>query len=181
MAAVVLLAVSAALVYGFSLINNGSIFPNVHISGVDVGGMTYAQADELLQKELSVSEEDYTLTVKLPDRDLVFRPEIKDERVDTAMVLDAAMAYGRQNGPFTAIKTYRNSKDVPYELSIETHIPIDEEAFREKIDKAAAAVKQEKVQSEVTMDEENELLTVKLGYNGRKLNADALYERVLEA
>lgn len=180
-AAVALGIFLGVFIWGASLKGSDTIFPNVCVSGVNIGGMEREEAIEALEESLSKTYAERTLTVRLPDRKLVFEPENANIPLDTGAMVDVAMAYGRGNGPFSALQTYLQCRQSAYILDIEDFLQVDTAYIRELIDKTAKDVKQEKVQSEVSMDEEKELLTITLGYNGRSLDADKLYETVIEA
>ena len=168
-------------IWGLSLKGSGRVFPNVCVSGVNIGGMDREEAARALEDSLAETFSQRTLTVKLPDRTLTFEPEDANAPLDTAAMVDAAMEYGREKGPFAAVRTYGQCKQSAYILDMEDFLLVDQEAIRAVIDDTAKDVQQEKVQSEVHMDEEQELLTIRLGYNGKKLDADRLYEQVIEA
>jgi len=178
LAVVVLLGV---LIWGLILKSGDKVFPNVCVSGVNIGGMEADEAAQALETSLASTHATRTLTVQLPDRKLVFDPEMANSPLDTAAMVEVAMAYGRDGNPFQTLRTYINCKESAYILDMEDFLQVDTEYIRELIDKTAGDVEQEMVQSEVSMDEENAVITIKLGYNGRSLDADALYEAVLEA
>ena len=157
------------------------MFPNVCVSGVNIGGMKAEEAEEALQTSLASTHATRTLTVQLPDRKLVFDPAMANSPLDTAAMVECAMAYGREGSLFKSLRTYIKCKESAYILDMQDFMQVDETYIRELIDKTAADVKQDMVQSEVSMDEENEIITIHLGYNGRALNADDLYEKVLGA
>lgn len=180
-AALALLVFLSLLIWGVTLKNGRTVFPNVCVSGVNIGGMEQEEAAEALESALSTTHATRTLTVQLPDRKLVFDPEMANSPLDTAAMVDAAMAYGRDGGPFTVLRTYIQCKNSAYILDLGDFLQVDTEYIRELIDKTAADVQRDMVQSEITMDEENALITIHLGYTGRSLDADGLYDTVLAA
>ena len=168
-------------IWGMALKNGDTVFPNVCVSGVNIGGMDAGEAAEALETSLSKTHATRTLTVQLPDRKLVFDPEMANSPLDTAAMVEDAMAYGRDGSAFQVLKTYINCKKSAYILDMEDFLQVDTEYIRELIDKTAADVEREMVQSEITMDEENAVIQIQLGNNGRSLDADKLYEMVLAA
>lgn len=170
-----------AFFWGVSLKNADTVFPNVCVSGVNIGGLEFEAAVQALQDTLSNTHATRTLTVQLPDRNLVFDPDTANSPLDANAMAEIAMNYGRDGGAFHALRTYIHCQKSAYILDMEDFLQVDAEYIRELIDKTAEDVAQEMVQSEVTMDEEKELITIQLGYNGRQLDTDALYERVLAA
>lgn len=167
--------------WGLYLKGTDTVFPNVCVSGVNIGGMEAEEAAGVLETSLASTHATRTLTVQLPDRKLVFDPEMANSPLDTSAMVEAALAYGREGGAFKVLSTYVKCKESAYILDMGDFLSVDREYIRELIDKTAEDVAQEMVQSEVTMDEETEVITIQLGYNGRSLDAEALYEQVMEA
>ena len=176
-----MLIVLGSYVWGVSLKNSDTVFPNVCVSGVNIGGMTKEDAVTALEDSLAKTYAERTLTVRLPDRTLTFEPEKANVPVDTAALVELAMDYGRQDGAFTALRTYRACKQSGYIVNAEDLQQVDTDYIRGVIEETAAKVRKEKIQSEITMDEEAQLLTITLGYNGRSLDTERLYETVMEA
>lgn len=179
--AVALAAFLGVLIWGLSLKNSHKVFPNVCVSGVNIGGMETEEALEAVESSLAATHATRTLTVQLPDRKLVFDPEMANSPMDTAAMVETAVAYGKDGGVFQVIGTYLDCKNSAYLLDLEDFLQVDTTYIRELIDKTARDVEREVVQSEITMDEENEVIRIQLGYTGRSLDADGLYEKVLEA
>ena len=179
--AVALAVFLGVLIWGLSLKNSHKVFPNVCVSGVNIGGMETEEALEAVESSLAATHATRTLTVQLPDRKLVFDPEMANSPMDTAAMVEAAVAYGKDGGVFQVIGTYLDCKNSAYLLDLEDFLQVDTTYIRELIDKTARDVEREVVQSEITMDEENEVIRIQLGYTGRSLDADGLYEKVLEA
>ena len=179
--ALAVLLVLGILIWGMALKSGNKVFPNVCVSGVNIGGMEAEEASQTLQTSLAATHATRTLTVQLPDRKLVFDPEMANSPLDTAAMVDTAMAYGRTGNPIKVLRAYINCKKSAHILDMEDFLQVDTEYIRELIDRTAGDVAQEMVQSEISMNEEETVITIKLGYNGRSLNADDLYEKVLDA
>ena len=179
---VLALAVCLGLViWGTGLKSGDTVFPNVCVSGVNIGGMNREEAQEALEDALATTHATRTLTVQLPDRKLVFDPEMANSPMDTEAMVDAAMAYGRDGNALQVLRNYLRCKDSAYILNLEDFLQVDSEYIRELIDKTAADVHRDMVQSTVTMDEEVGVIVIALGRTGRTLNADGLYEKVMAA
>lgn len=167
--------------WGLSLKQGDTVFPNVCVSGVNIGGMDAEEAGEALQTSLADTHATRTLTVQLPDRKMVFDPELANSPLDTSAMVEAALAHGREGGPFRVLSSFISCKKSAYILDMGDFLQVDTEYIRALINKTAEDVNREMVQSEVTMDEEAEKITIQLGYNGRSLDTEALYQRVMEA
>ena len=181
---VVVLAIAAAIgimIWSSALRSGDTVFPNVCVSGVNIGGMNREEATEALEDTLATTHATRTLTVLLPDRKLVFDPSMANSPMDINAMVDEAMAYGRSGGIMDVLRNYFQCKNSAYILDLGEFLQVDEEYIRELIDKTAADVQRQMVESAITMDEENAVIKIQLGYNGRSLNADDLYRKVLDA
>jgi len=179
--AVALLVFLGVFAWGVSLKNSETVFPNVCVAGVNVGGMTAEEAVEAVETNLATTHATRTLTVQLPDRKLVFDPEMANSPMDVDAMVAQAMAYGRDGSAFEVLRQYVDCKESAYILDMEDFVQVDEEYIRELIDKTAEDVERDMTQSKIAMDEERAVITIQLGYNGRTLNADKLYEKVMAA
>ena len=142
--------------WGLHLKQMDTVFPNVCVSGVNIGGMKADEAEELLHTTLADTHATRTLTVQLPDRKMVFDPELANSPLDTSAMVEAALDYGRDGGPFRVLSAYIDCKESAYLLDMGDFLQVDTEYIRELINKTAADVDREMVQSEVSMDEETE-------------------------
>lgn len=176
-----LLVFLGVFAWGISLKKGETVFPNVCVSGVNIGGMEADEAVEAIETNLATTHATRTLTVQLPDRKLVFDPEMANSPMDVEAMVSQAMAYGRDGGAMEVLKNYVDCKKSAYILDMEDFVQVDTDYIRELIDKTAEDVARGMTQSEIAMDEERAVITIQLGYNGRTLDADELYEKVLAA
>lgn len=168
-------------IWGLTLKNADTVFPNVCVSGVNIGGMQADEAVQALEDSLSKTHEVRTLTVQLPDRKLVFEPELTNSPTDTGSVVAKAMAYGRDGSAISALKTYLKCRKSAYILDLENYLQVDTDYIRNVLEETAADVEQQVVQSQIEMDEEKAIITITVGYNGKTLDVEGLYEKVLAA
>lgn len=71
---IVLLAVLGVCTYGFILKGSDTIFPNVYVAGVNVGGLKRDAAINAVTLAVEQETATDTLTVVLPDRTIDFTP-----------------------------------------------------------------------------------------------------------
>lgn len=95
---IVLLAVLGVCTYGFILKGSDTIFPNVYVAGVNVGGLKRDAAINAVTLAVEQETATDTLTVVLPDRTIDFTPEITNVALNPDEAADAAMNYGRDGG-----------------------------------------------------------------------------------
>ena len=182
--ALVVIAVVGVCGYGYSLKNSDTIFPNVYIAGVNVGGLKRDAAVTAVEGAVNTSYASDTLTVVLPDRELKLDPEVTNVALNPEEAVDAAMAYGRDGGPLKAIQIYRASKSTEHSIDLESSLNLDTDYIRQLIDKTAKDAKKDFTESTVSVEEDESgkarKIEVKVGSPAVSLDADALYEAVLQ-
>lgn len=75
-----MITIVAVCGYGFSIKNSDTIFPNVYVAGVNVGGLKRSAAVTAVEGAVNQSYASDTLRVVLPDRTLELDPEITKRR-----------------------------------------------------------------------------------------------------
>ena len=86
-----LLAVLGVCTYGFILKGSDTIFPNVYVAGVNVGGLKRSAAVTAVEGAVNQSYASDTLRVVLPDRTLELDPEITNVALNADEAVDEAM------------------------------------------------------------------------------------------
>lgn len=181
-----LLAVAAVALcgYGYALKNKDTIFPNVYVAGINVGGLKRDAAVAAVESAVNKSYASDSLTVVLPDRELVLDPEVTNVALNPEEAIDAAMAYGRDGGPVKALKTYYGSKNSEHSVDLESSLNLDTTYIRQLIDKTAKEVQTDVTESSVSVEENDEgtatKIVVTVGQPAISLDADALYDAVLK-
>lgn len=176
---VALLALLGVCTYGFILKGSDTIFPNVYVAGVNVGGLKRDAAINAVTLAVEQETATDTLTVVLPDRTIDFTPEITNVALNPDEAADAAMNYGRDGGPITALLTYERAKKTRQDISLESGTNLDTAYIRDLIDQTARACASEKVDPTVTVDADAKTVTVVTGSPKISLDADALYDAVV--
>ena len=112
-----LVVLVAAIFFGDGLVLKGgdTIYPNVFVTGINVGGMTAEEAKTAVADSVAASYSSATLNVQLPDRTLSFTPDQTNVALDADEAIAEAMAYGRSGNPFSAVLNYFScrSKEPP--------------------------------------------------------------------
>ena len=176
---VALLALLGICTYGFILKGSDTIFPNVYVAGVDVGGLKRDAAINAVTLAVEQEAAADTLTVVLPDRTIDFTPEITNVALNPDEAADAAMNYGRDGGPIKALITYTKAKKNRQDIPLESGTNLDTEYIRDLIDQTARACETEKVDPTVTVDADAKTVTVVTGSPQISLDADKLYDAVV--
>lgn len=173
---------------------NGQIVSDVSVGGVEIGGLTKGEAKKTLQAafgeqfsqktmEINFSEAGTVLeklNIRYPANSLLISPEESHAKLDAAAAVKAAYALGR-----TDLDGSRTMSLLPY-------LGLDEAAIRSVADSYAKQLAQLYQDSSYTIqgtapdvtnyDESTPCQTVTLfrGYPGIEIDADALYNEILE-
>lgn len=173
---------------------NGQIVSDVSVGGVEIGGLTKGEAKKTLQAafgeqfsqktmEINFSEAGTVLeklNIRYPANSLLISPEESHAKLDAAAAVKAAYALGR-----TDLDGSRTMSLLPY-------LGLDEAAIRSVADSYAQQLAQLYQDSSYTIqgtapdvtnyNESNPCQTVTLfrGYPGIEIDADALYNEILE-
>lgn len=173
---------------------NGQIVSDVSVGGVEIGGLTKGEAKKALQAafgeqfsqktmEINFSEAGTVLeklNIRYPANSLLISPEESHAKLDAAAAVKAAYALGR-----TDLDGSRTMSLLPY-------LGLDEAAIRSVADSYAQQLAQLYQDSSYTIqgtapdvtnyDESTPCQTVTLfrGYPGIEIDADALYNEILE-
>ena len=178
---ILLVAAVGIYAYGTKLEDGKTIYPNVRVAGVDVGGMTASAAQEAVEQAVAEAYLSSTLEVHLPDRTLSFDPEQTNVALDADLAIKEALAFGRSDGPFQAVLHYLDSSRRSRDIELETALYLDTDYIQSLINQTAAAVKTDPVNSSMGMDKDMTQVQVQVGTSGRKLDTEALYEAVYDA
>ncbi len=176
--AIVLLVV---ILFGASLKNGKTIYPNVRVAGVDVGGMTAAEAQELVEKTVEESYREQTLEVILPDRTLHFEPEKLKVSIHAEQAVKEAMAYGRDGGIFRAMIRYLVNMQSIYTVGLETALDMNTDYLKRVIQQAADEARIAPIHTTAMVNADMTMLTITVGSYGRGLDEDDLYHEVCRA
>ena len=177
----VLALVTGVFIYGLVLKGGKTIYPNVYVAGINVGGMERAEAIAAVDDAVAASYASATLKVQLPDRTLSFSPEQTNVALDADEAIDEALAYGRSGNPFAAVTSYFSCRSREHYIDLQTILDLDTDYIRAMIDQVAAEVETDPAPTTVRYDQAAQALIVDVGYPDRDLNADGLYEVVYNA
>ena len=179
--AVVAALVVGVLVWGVILQKQDKIYPNVYVAGINVGGMSRAQAIEAVDEAVAASYSSSILNVQLPDRLLSFTPDQTGVALDADEAISEAMAHGRSSNPLSSLINYFRSRGTEHYIDLQSILDLDTDYIRQLIDQVAADVEQELVPSSMAYTPSTGVLTVSAGVPAVSLDGDGLYEAVCNA
>lgn len=161
--------------------NYDKILPNVYVAGVDVGGMTKAEATQAINSALAVTEQQ-SVNVVFPDRSVAFTPQQDTILVNVDQAVDEAYAYGRAStSPFAIARAIKAAQRTRNDIDITSAVQVDTAYIDALINETAAAVEEALVESDVQTDMEAHTITVTIGSPGRSFDKDRLKELVISA
>ncbi len=179
--AVVLALLIGVFVWGMVLKGGDTIYPNVYLAGINVGGMERNAAMDKVEEAVAASYASSVLNVQLPDRTLSFQPEQTKVALEPDEAVAEALAYGRDGNPFTAVATYLGAQKREHYVDLQTVVNLDTDYIRQMIDAMAAEVESEPSPHKVSVSEKTGTITVEVGSPDRSLDADGLYDAVYQA
>jgi len=184
--AIIAVAVVVALAVGLYIyvapaMNQNTIYPNVIVAGVNVGGMSKMQAEEAVREAVESSYATNALSVQLPDRLVEFPPEVTKVTLNISSAIDEAWRYGRSGSLLSQASALRKAEEEEHKIDITADMQLDAAAVRAQIEKLAAELKTEPVQTKLDLRVEENLLAITVGTSGRSRDVTALYEKVYQA
>lgn len=166
-AILVIAAIAVGCVYIYNSNQNGVIADGVTLAGVDVGGMTQAEAISAVTK---ATENTYTQTpmvVKVLDSQITIEPSVSKASLNVRSAVRAAFKQGKAGDT----------------IDISSYLNLDEDAIRNALNALGTKYSSTLSQStyEVTGTAPNQVLVVSLGVPEYGLDMNQLYQQVLTA
>lgn len=162
------------------------IHDNVFAGGIDLGGKTLEQAKNLLHLETDHTFSNEDMVIKLPGSSINLSPDKTGAELDVDAVAEAAFNYGRDGTV---------SEDETYNIALLPYLSLDVDYIEDVINSFCENNSSVKTDPQVTVegsrpqfDPENpnkevthQTLKITLGTPEYVLNAEDLYEQVLDA
>lgn len=130
--------------------DDGLIFHNVYVLGVNVGGMDRQQAQQTLQERADTVFQE-PLTVKFQDRMLILTPEGTKVRPDVPALVEAAVGYGREGNMFDRAKARTEAALTTHEIDCITMLHLDTDYIQDAVNQLGESLESEFCQSEMTL------------------------------
>ena len=176
-----LCAVVLVLLVGFIMKSGNTIYPNVTVCGVQVGGMNYQEAVDAVTLASAKTYESETLMLHLPDRTLRLRPEDTGVSLDAYMAVDLALEYGREGGPVSALVNWFRCKKTEHDVDLSSALTMNESYLQQLAHTTAVDVETRLQQSEVSYDEETKTISVRMGFHEKKVDTEKMVAAVVDA
>lgn len=167
--------------------NTEAIYPGVYIDGIDVGGMTKAEAISVVNNAHDTNESPFCVSVTIGNASWNVDSSLVPVARDTQQVVEQAWALGRQNttairgtGTTPFMERVRQAETLRSNpVSLYTTMSYDHEALRSVTDQMAATVNHPATNASVTSFDYN---TKQFAFHedvpGVWLDSETLYQRV---
>lgn len=164
---------------GFIVGSGDTVYPNISIGGVSLGGMTVSEATAALNDAGWNGGDISPVTVSLPgDREFTVTADDAGLRLDAEEAAQAAYAYGHGGDPFENLLAYFKCIAGKTDGAAIT-AAVDEKALKAKVESELSEFK--KLASEAQIDEEAATLSLIKGAESMKLDADELCSLIAKA
>lgn len=158
-----------------------TIYPNITINGVNVGGMTAEEASALLSSSGVNPYEGKTVTVNLPmDKSVSVTGDELGIVGDPFQAAQAAYDYGRDGSLLKNLKTYRACKKAPVAMNWEIDTAFDDAVILAKINPVISEINTQLLKSESAVVGEDSITIVK-GVGAAAVDPQAVCAMIREA
>lgn len=152
---VVVAALGVTMVYASQVTGRDTIYPNVSINGVAVGGLTVEEAEEKLGTAEANPYTDAEVKVLFPlDNTLTITARELGISQNARVPAETAYAYGRDGSAFHNLQVYLACKKKPVELDWDVETLMDEEALEKRVSAMVTTVNQKLLNAEADIRED---------------------------
>lgn len=175
--------------------DDGLILSNVHVAGINLGGMTPEEAEKALHQATDLTYTGKDMVVLLPDSTISLTPANTGASLDVKAAVEAAYQYGRTGGKAEREAARAQVLTGEYHIALLSYLSLDTTYIRKQLDDYGASFNSTYAPSSFTiqgempaLDAENfdadvpcQTIILNPGSPGRHLDIDSLYNRVLDA
>ena len=162
--------------------SKGTILDNVSVAGVDVGGMTQAQAIDAVN-QVCDSYTEKTMIVTVLDSQVSISPETSGAKLNVKAAVKAAYKYGHSGSATKRQEEQDTALNSGYTVDLSKFLNLNTDKIKTALDELGSKYSSTLSQStyEVTGTAPEQVLVVNLGVPEYGLDMDALYQQVLKA
>ena len=134
-ALLIIVAVSAVFFFGGSKADSGSgtIFNNVYIADIHVGGLTKKEAVSLVKEATGGTYSRQDMVIDLSGTELRLSPKDTDAALDITAAVDAAYAYGRSGTEAEQERAQQMLRTQPYTIAVLPYLALDTDFIHDTI------------------------------------------------
>lgn len=178
----IIIAVAAGYLYFMNADMDGVILENVKVAGVDVGGMTQAEAIEAVRAATTGTYTRTPMVVKVLDSQAEI-PASNVGSLDVRGAVRAAYKFGNSGSQSKRQEEQQIAMTTGYTVDLTPYLDLNQSAIRSILNELGTNYSSTLSQStyEVTGTAPNQTLVVKLGVPEYGLDLDKLYQQVIDA
>lgn len=171
-----------------SYMGSDTIYPGVYVDGVNVGGMTLAQAQAAVEQVSATGGGEFAITVNIGNKSWSIDSATVPMTRNVEQVLGRAYALGRSNTTAirgTSVTPFQERLNTALSLrtqpvSLQTGVTYDKATVRQLTDSIAQFVNRDPINASVaTFDFNTRSFTFNSDSPGSYVDADALYNQVI--
>ena len=161
---------------------NKTILDNISIAGVDVGGMTQAQAIQSVQSAISTTYGKTPMVVKVLDEQIEIPAEYCT-KLDVRAAVRAAYRYGQSGSESKRQQEQQTALTTGYVLDLSPYLTLNEKGIQDALAQLGTKYNSTLSESayEIVGNEPDQKLIIQLGIPEYGLNLDSLYDQVIAA
>ncbi len=175
--------------------DDGLILNNVHVAGVNVGGMTMEEAEKAIHAATDLTYTGKDMVVTLPGTTITLSPANTGAKLDVYSAVEAAFSYGRTGSKAEQEAARQHVLTGEYNIALLPYLSLNTSYIRQQVESYAASFSSTYVPSSYAVEGErpaldldhynpdapNQILVLNVGAPGRHVDANALYNRILDA
>lgn len=179
--------------------DDGKILKNVYIAGIDLGGMTQEEATNALNLAIGNSLSSQDMVINLPDDRLILSPLDTQAFVNIEELVEAAYQYGRDGTKLQNQITRAKAESQKHVIPLLDYMYLDLAYIRHAVEDFCTGYSSTMTQSTVILKGnrpdyrtvisdgislsavKHQTLQINIGYPQFVLEADALYNAILDA
>ena len=166
--------------FGDSISSKTTFYSGTHINGVDVSGLTKAEASEELARKLNESKESLQITLKSGDKTWPIYGKDFELVGNFDDSLDNVLSYGREGNIFQKKKIENKIKNEGLYVNLPYQTLYG--GVNAQIDEIISQIEKEPIEASVVFQPESEeMFSISEGYNGLKVDRASLDEALNEA
>ena len=166
--------------FGDAITDETKFYQNTHINGVDVSGLTKAQAKDVIESKMLEKKDEIRLTLTSGDKEWVINGSDFEVATDIENQLTQVIEYGRTGNIFNKKKIENKIKKEGLNVNISYKNILC--GMDEKLEEIAEKVDSQAVMASVQFDpNKEEMFTISKAQSGLSVDRDLLESRIDEA
>ncbi len=167
--------------WGYFISSGDCNFPNVHIDGIDVGGLTKEQTAARLDEKGWDERVAGTMKVSIPgDESFELNYVSAGVRYSAEKAVEAAYDYGRSANVFKNLFSYLKSHVIPVDVNLSAKSP-NEDYIRSNLERGIALMNRATAKTGHFVDMEKAQLTMIKGAGTIRLDEQGFFEAIVQA